>query len=326
MFRLDSQTIAPVGLLKGRRRRSPTSPSIKGVECFRNRFVRTDFMSVSTMQTASHGPGLSRMHTAPTMATRANSINPYPNGMGHTPRSSTLSGATAYSSASSTSLSSMSSSATLVPTSNGGPVVATNNIINQRADASRSLYQICLNSTQRLRQVPGFDQHLADLDEEEDVEEMAMDPMSSLWRCLRKGYPLLTIYNCLQPTTPLTIDEKKIPAKNIPKRAAFQFVQACLVELKLRPDECFVLTDLFGDDTTGFVKVSLASFYNISSLRVLPSGMTRLRSDARCYISLTLSRHYNSARNRLGNVYLQRARSPKSSTRFLTSPKSEVFS
>lgn len=215
------------------------------------------------MQTASHGPGLSRMHTAPTMATRANSMNPYPNGMGHTPRSSTLSGATAYSSSSSTSLSSMSSSATLIPTSNGGPVVATNNIINQRADASRSLYQICLGSTQRLRRVPGFDQHLAELDEEEDVEEMAMDPMSSLWRCLRKGYPLLTIYNCLQPATPLTIDEKKIPAKNIPKRAAFQFVQACLVELKLRSDECFVLTDLFGDDTTGFVKVSLANFYKM---------------------------------------------------------------
>lgn len=30
--------------------------------------------------------------------------------------------------------------------------------------------------------------------------------------------------------------------------------------MELKFEECFVLTDLFGDDTTGFVKVSLVSF------------------------------------------------------------------
>jgi cell division control protein 24 len=214
-------------------------------------------MSVST---ASHGPPLSRMHTAPTITTRTTSMNPYPGGVGHVPRSSQSGSvapisASASASASSASLSSMSSSQTLVPPRNGGPVVATNNIINQRADASRSLYQICVNLGQRLRQVPGFEQHLSDSEDEEEGEDMDMDPMSSLWRCLRKGYPLMTIYNSLQPTEPLQIAEGIAP-KNIPKNAAFKFVQACLLNLEF--EECFVLTDLFGDDTTGFVKVSLS--------------------------------------------------------------------
>ncbi len=84
-----------------------------------------------------------------------------------------------------------------------------------------------------------------------------MDPVSSLWRCLRKGTPLLTIYNSLQPPEPLRIDEK-LPEAKRPKIAAFKFVEACLKgELQLPPGECFSLQDLFGDDTTGFVKVGV---------------------------------------------------------------------
>jgi cell division control protein 24 len=115
-----------------------------------------------------------------------------------------------------------------------------------------------VNLRQRLRQVPDFEQHLIDSDDE-DEGEVEMDPMSSLWRCLRKGYPLITIYNCLQPAVPLKIPET-IKAKNIPKDAAFKFVQACLKELKFY--DCFVLSDLFGDDTTGFVKVSSIFFFH----------------------------------------------------------------
>jgi len=183
--------------------------------------------------------------------------------MSHASRSSQLSGTTAYASSSSTSLSSMTSSTTLVP--NGGPVQATNNIINQRADASRSLYQICVNLRQRLALVPGFDAHLNDSDDEDEGEDM--DPVSSLWRCLRKGTPLLTIYSAIKPEDPLQIDGNLKPDRR-PKVAAFKFVQACLQDLKLPPGECFTLSDLFGDDTTGFVKVNAFGFlcYRIISI------------------------------------------------------------
>lgn len=133
-------------------------------------------------------------------------------------------------------------------------MVATNNIINQRADASRSLYQICVSLRQRLLLVPGFEQHLQELDDDE-VSGDDDDPVTSLWRCLKKGYPLMTIYNALQPPEPLQVDDKVSDAKK-PKSAASKFVLACLKDLKLPPEEVFVLNDLFGDDTTGFVKVT----------------------------------------------------------------------
>src|SRR4051812_10239108 len=88
------------------------------------------------------------------------------------PRASQLSGATAFTST--TSLNSLASSATLVnsqaPAPTSGQVVATSNIINQRADASRSLYQICVSLKQRLAQVPGFEEY------SNQLEHMAQDP------------------------------------------------------------------------------------------------------------------------------------------------------
>lgn len=172
-----------------------------------------------------------------------------------TSRASQLTGSTAVSSASTTSLTSLDSQATVRPLPNGGPVQATNNILNQKADSSRSLYQICVSLRQRLAQVPGFDVHLLDSDDE-DVNDSNIDPMVSLWRCLRKGVPLMTIYNSLQPAEPLRIDEATVPEAKRPKIAAFKFVQACLKDLAIPPGECFVISDLFGEDTTGFVKVS----------------------------------------------------------------------
>lgn len=177
--------------------------------------------------------------------------------MSHNPRSSQLSGSTAVSSsASSTTLTPSLSQAPATPV-NGGPVIATNNIINQKADASRSLYQICVNLRQRLSQVPGFSVHLTNSDEQ-DAGEEDMDPVSSLWRCLRKGIPLVTLYNTLQPAEPLIPPAESVAEPKKSKMAAFKFVEACMKDLGLPPGECFAIGDLFGDDTTGFVKVRQA--------------------------------------------------------------------
>jgi cell division control protein 24 len=112
-----------------------------------------------------------------------------------------------------------------------------------------------VNLRARLAYVPGFEEHVNDSDDEDEGE----DPVSSLWRCLRKGTPLLTIWNSLQPPEPLVLDERLKEEKR-PKTAAFKFVEACLKgELHLDASVCFSLQDLFGDDTTGFVKVRSCS-------------------------------------------------------------------
>ncbi len=204
----------------------------------------------------SHGPHLTRMYTASvnlSTTTRADrDPNPNPNKMiGHGPRSSKMSQST-LTSASSASLNTLST----VPTSgstNSGTVIATANIINQKADASRSLYQICVSLRQRLLAAPGFEDHLR----EADIEGLQQqhDVVVSLWKCLQKGYPLITIYNVLQPEVPLQADDRVSEAKRA-KSAASKFVLRCLSELKLPAEEVFVLNDLFGEDTTGFLKVT----------------------------------------------------------------------
>lgn len=130
------------------------------------------------------------------------------------------------------------------------------NIMNRRADMNSSLYQICLGLRQRLGEVPGFAPHIAEMEEEEAEVEDSTDPVTSMWNCLRRGYPLMTIYNALRPAVPLKVDPSRVAEAKIGKAATFKFLQACLTELMFPPNECFLITDLYGGDTTGFVKVT----------------------------------------------------------------------
>ncbi|KAL8921524.1 MAG: hypothetical protein Q9208_005678 [Pyrenodesmia sp. 3 TL-2023] len=138
----------------------------------------------------------------------------------------------------------------------GDPPRQDNNLMNIRGDVNSSLYQICLSLRRRLSHVPGFHQYLVEMEEEEAEAEGAMDPVTNLWNCLRRGYPLMTIYNALNPHNPLEVDANRVAEKSIGKAATFKFLQACLTDLRIPANECFLITDLYGIDTTGFVKVT----------------------------------------------------------------------
>ncbi|PVH94321.1 hypothetical protein DM02DRAFT_633807 [Periconia macrospinosa] len=138
---------------------------------------------------------------------------------------------------------------------NGGPVEAANNVLNKRADKETSLFQRCLQLQQRLRAIPGLERWLR---EEENAAGADDDPVALLWRTFRRGYPLLDIYNALNPRVRLTIDDSKMTeanAKKFEKMATYKFLQACIQELEFPPEERPIIGDLYGDDTTGFVKV-----------------------------------------------------------------------
>ena len=132
------------------------------------------------------------------------------------------------------------------------------NIMNVKAGANSSLYQICTGLRQRLGDVPGFEEHITEMEEEEeDSADEPKDPVTLMWNCLRRGYPLMTVYNASLPARPLKLDPTKIREDKVGKATTFKFLQACMADLRIPPDECFLITDLFGEDTTGFVKVSL---------------------------------------------------------------------
>ncbi|KAI5302650.1 hypothetical protein KEM55_000964, partial [Ascosphaera atra] len=131
-----------------------------------------------------------------------------------------------------------------------GPVIAEDNIINRRG--GESLYQTCANLKRRLAQVPGFETYLAEMNLQNDQGED--DPVASVWHCLRSGFPLVAIYNASAPKDPIIIDETKVSETKRPKVAAFKFLQACMSELHCPQQDCFLLTDLYSESTTGFVK------------------------------------------------------------------------
>lgn len=126
-----------------------------------------------------------------------------------------------------------------------------NNIINLRE--GESLYQISRKLRRRLSGVPGFQLYL---DEMERREDDGSDPVSSLWQCFRTGLPLLTIYNASEPDEgELKVKQSQVPEK-IGKEAAYLFTKACKQQMNIPDTEIFTLTDLFSDNTTGFVKVT----------------------------------------------------------------------
>jgi cell division control protein 24 len=220
------------------------------------------------MEVAFHS-GLARAHTvqpSPTSTThsRMNSSGGPPGLMSHQSYQSQYSNYS-HSSTRDTQTTQGTSSSTLfgqppvfptptpTPVNNGGPVEATNNILNKRADKDTGFFQRCLNLQMRLRAIPGFEQYMT---EEEDKADDDADPVTLLWRTFRRGYPLMAIYNALPSNSQLSVDEARIPEKNRPKTAAYKFIQACVAELKFPKEEVFILGDLYGDDTTGFVKVT----------------------------------------------------------------------
>ncbi|SMR48503.1 unnamed protein product [Zymoseptoria tritici ST99CH_1A5] len=135
---------------------------------------------------------------------------------------------------------------------NHGDVVPTANIMNSVADASSSLFQICVALRQRLLGVPGFKETLETVEGEADDDT---DPVTLLWRTFRRGEPLLLLYNAFQPATPLVLREDLKEDKR-GKAATYKFLSACMNDPNLPTDDSFIINDLYGDDTTGFVKVA----------------------------------------------------------------------
>ena len=94
-------------------------------------------------------------------------------------------------------------------------------------------------------------------------DESNIDPVIRLWSFLKEGYPLMTLYNATRPRNPISVDENLIKTDiKRAKAATFKFVDACLKELHFASADCFLMMDLFENDTTGFVKVSSTQIFH----------------------------------------------------------------
>ncbi len=142
-----------------------------------------------------------------------------------------------------------------LPPANGIPQ-RNGHIMNMTAGNNSSLYQICVNLRRRLTDVPGFHEHIAEMEEEEAETNDSTDPVTSMWNCFRRGYPLVTVYNALNPPQRIEVDSVRHRESKVGKQATYQFLKACQYELKFPSQDLFLIADLYNEDTTGFVKVS----------------------------------------------------------------------
>ena len=144
-----------------------------------------------------------------------------------------------------------------LPTStpvNGGPIEATNSVLNKRAEKDQSLFQICLSLRQRLEAIPRIKEVL---DEEEHAAADDIDPVELLWRVFRRGYPLLIVYTAYRPNTSIDTDLSKVAEKNRPKAAAIKFLGGCKKELQMKDEDLFIANEVTDtENTNGFVKVT----------------------------------------------------------------------
>lgn len=137
-----------------------------------------------------------------------------------------------------------------------GVPTPTNTIANKPAGTNAGLYQSCLSLRDRLWCVPGFGRAFLDRSRESMKQS---DPVSHLWQCFRMGTPLCVLYNHLAsgahlPPIPLSVDANLSNA-NACKALVMRFVIALKERLGWDPDDTFTVTQLYLNDTNGFVRV-----------------------------------------------------------------------
>jgi cell division control protein 24 len=141
------------------------------------------------------------------------------------------------------------------PTSSMSTPTINDNIINKKADPAQGLYQTCLTLRERLRDVPDFEKFL---EPPEDADpNVPEDPVTQLWRCFRMGSSLCVLFNATRPVE-LIRDERLNPnlgTVNDCKAATFHFLKGIQQELDIQGDDAFMISNLYSDDTNGFVKV-----------------------------------------------------------------------
>ena len=129
-----------------------------------------------------------------------------------------------------------------------------------------SLAQQCANVIQSFYSLK-FDDYLFPYGIDVNTTEL-LDPVSTLWNCLKLGAPLCELYNRLGlPSADLEVpDVSDVPkglggAHHKCKAATYKFLVALKDDWRLPEDMRFDVRDLYNDDTNGLVKVMYLPAY-----------------------------------------------------------------
>ncbi|KAG1145481.1 hypothetical protein G6F37_005476 [Rhizopus arrhizus] len=131
--------------------------------------------------------------------------------------------------------------------------VATDSITNKQATQEASIYHTCRTVLNALSYVEGFEVFLEnDSIKLAENSGTANDPLTKLWNICRSGTSLCFLFNALKPDLPITVNPS---ANNKSKVYIYHFIIACRDQLHFPEDTLFTVTELYQNDTNGFVKV-----------------------------------------------------------------------
>lgn len=123
--------------------------------------------------------------------------------------------------------------------------------ITNKPSTGTSLYHTCRSVLDKLELVEG----MADYLEAGPDSDTTLDPLTKLWELCRKGAPLATLFNSLNPKERLNVD-LDTQQVNKCKKMIYHFIVACQNQLDFSEEDLFTLSDLYQDNTNGFVKVT----------------------------------------------------------------------
>ena len=146
--------------------------------------------------------------------------------------------------------------------------------ITNKPSSGTSLYHKCRSVLDRLALVEGMTYYLdydsfgpvlssnsSVVSSESTSSHNSNDPLSKLWDLCRRGAPLATLFNALHPAEPLKLDFTQTQQVNECKKTVYHFIVACRNQLEFKEGDLFTLSDLYKDNTNGFVKVSIINAY-----------------------------------------------------------------
>ncbi|GAN10188.1 conserved hypothetical protein [Mucor ambiguus] len=132
--------------------------------------------------------------------------------------------------------------------------IVNDSITNKQATKKESIYHTCRSVLNALEYVDGFDKFMVDINNQEIA---ATDPLTKLWHICKDGSSLCYLFNTLKPDTPITVSKNNSSAANKTKACVYHFVIACRDQLHFPEDTLFTVTELFQNDTNGFVKANM---------------------------------------------------------------------
>ncbi|KAJ3328042.1 hypothetical protein HDU76_010694 [Blyttiomyces sp. JEL0837] len=132
---------------------------------------------------------------------------------------------------------------------------------NQGPAAPVSLFATCMSLIETLYSFPLFEFYLFPDGWEiyNQPDAPLLDPVAILWGTFKLGAPLCMIYNQLSPRTPLNVSDVSAirpgDYKKVCKDNVYHFILACRNELQLSEANDFSISELYKDDTHGFMKI-----------------------------------------------------------------------